>query len=93
MFIRKTQCQQKKSGGHYFTYRLVESQRTGSKIRQHTLLNLGVEFSIPKEDWPTLTNRIKEILSGQLTLLTIDSTLENTAHNYARQILKKRQEP
>ncbi len=92
MFIRKTQCQQKKSGGHYFTYRLVESQRTGSKIRQHTLLNLGVEFSIPKEDWPTLTNRIKEILSGQLTLLTIDSTLENTAHNYARQILKKRQD-
>ena len=92
MFIRKTQCQQKKSGGHYFTYRIVESQRIGTKVRQHTLLNLGVDFSISKEHWTTLTNRIQEILSGQQSLLTIDTNIDKSAHNYAQQILTAKQE-
>jgi hypothetical protein len=92
MFIRKTQCQQKKSGGHYFTYRIVESQRIGTKVRQHTLLNLGVDFSISKEHWTTLTNRIQEILSGQQSLLTIDTSIDKSARNYAQQILTAKQE-
>ena len=91
MFIRRTQCQQKKSGGHYFTYRLVESQRIGTKVRQSTLLNLGVDFSIPKEHWSILTNRITEILSGQQTFLTINSSVENVARNCAKQILMSKQ--
>ena len=92
MFIRKTQCQQKKSGGHYFTYRIVESQRIGTKVRQYTLLNLGVDFSIPKEHWTTLTNRIQEILSGQQPLFIIDTSLDKAAHNYAQKILTAKQE-
>ncbi len=92
MFIRRTQCQQKKSGGHYFTYRLVESQRIGSKVRQCTLLNLGVDFSVPKEHWPALTNRITEILNGQQTFLTIDSSIENVAQNCAKQIITNKQD-
>jgi len=41
----------KNSGGHYYTYRIVESQRIGEKVTQRTLLNLGVDFSFPEEQW------------------------------------------
>jgi len=92
MFIRKTQCQQKKSGGHYFTYRLVESRRIGTKIRQCTLLNLGVDFSIPKKHWSTLTNRITEILNGQQTFLTIDRAIENVVSDCAKQIVTNKKD-
>ncbi|MEA3470081.1 MAG: hypothetical protein U9R57_17905 [Thermodesulfobacteriota bacterium] len=92
MFIRKTQCQQKKSGGHYYTYRIVESQRIGSTVRQLTLLNLGIDFSLPKEHWPILTNRIQEILTGQQSFLTIDISIDKSARNYAQQILTAKQD-
>ncbi len=39
MYIRRTQIQKKKEGGFYYTYRIVESLRTGKQVRQITLLN------------------------------------------------------
>ncbi|MBL0012142.1 MAG: hypothetical protein IPP22_16760 [Nitrosomonas sp.] len=38
---------------------MVESFRIGNKVKQQTLLNLGAEFSIPREYWGELTNRIE----------------------------------
>ena len=87
MYIRKTQCQKKKAGGHYFTYRLVESRRTEKGVRQRTLLNLGVDFSLPREQWPDLTKRIEDILGGQQSLLDIDSDIERLAQGYASRII------
>lgn len=60
MFIRKTQNKKKIIGGQNYTHRLVESQRTGKESRQHTLVNPGVYFDLPKEQWPILTKRIQE---------------------------------
>ena len=40
MFIRRTQTRSARSGEAYFTFRLVCSERIGSKVRQRTLLNL-----------------------------------------------------
>ena len=33
------------------SYRLSRSVRIGDKVRQETLLNLGVDYSVPKQQW------------------------------------------
>ena len=63
MFIRRTRT---RSIGEYFTFRLVRSERIGSKVRQRTLLNLGRH--VAQGDWPVLCRRIDELLAGQLPL-------------------------
>ena len=65
MFIRRTHTH---SIGEYFTFRLVRSERTGSTVRQRTLLNLGRHFDAAQSDWPGLCRRIDELLAGQLPL-------------------------
>jgi transposase len=92
MYIRKTQCQKRKAGGHYYTYRLVESRRTAKGVRQRTLLNLGVDFSLPREQWPDLTKRIEDILRGQQSLLDIDTDIERLAQGFASRIILSHQD-
>ena len=92
MYIRKTQCQKRKAGGHYYTYRLVESRRTAKGVRQRTLLNLGVDFSLPREQWPDLTKRIEDILGGQHSLFDIDCDVERLAQGYASRIIISHQD-
>ena len=65
MFIRRTRT---RSIGESFTFRLVRSERIGSKVRQRTLLNLGRHFDVAQSDWPVLCRRIDELLAGQLPL-------------------------
>ena len=62
MFIRRTRT--RSIGDSYFTYRLVRSERTGAKVRQRTLLNLGRHFEVAQSDWPALCRRIDELLCG-----------------------------
>jgi len=92
MYIRKTQCQKRKAGGHYNTYRLVESMRTENGVSQYTLLNLGIDFQLPKEQWPVLTKRIKEILGGQQSLFEIDCDIDRLARNFAAKIIVRQQD-
>ena len=66
MFIRRTRT--RSIGDRYFTFRLVRSERTGSKVRQRTLLNLGRHFEVAQNDWPALCRRIDELLAGQMPL-------------------------
>ena len=65
MFIRRTRT---RADGEYFTFRLVRSERIGSKVRQRTLLNLGRDFDVAQSGWPTLCRRIDELLAGRLPL-------------------------
>lgn len=88
MYIRKTSIKNKKGGGKYFTYRLVESRRTAKGVRQYTLLNLGTDFSLPKEQWPDLSRRIEDILSGQQGLFSVSPELERMAQRYAALIIQ-----
>ena len=92
MYIRKTQIQKKKSGGHYYTYRIVESQRIGKNVIQRTLLNLGVDFSFSEEQWPTLIKRIQEILHGQQSFFEIECEIDKRARNYAARILSRQRD-
>lgn len=78
MYIRSVSQKNRKEDEMYTTYRLVESYRnTQGKVRQQVLLNLGAAFSIPKEKWGNLANRIEEIRNGQDELFKLDTVLEN----------------
>ena len=91
MFVRRTQTRTATNGEHYFTYRLVQSQRTGTRVRQRTLLNLGRHFPIPQVDWPALCARLDQILSPQHTLLATATppAVEQEAHRIAAQLLAR----
>ena len=79
MYIRQTKTRSSKTGEDYTTFRLVASERVGTKVRQRTLLNLGKNFSLPKEQWPQLCARIDQILSGQGAFLPESSSVEAEA--------------
>ena len=87
MYIRRTYIKSRKDGSQYYTYRLVESKRTEKGVRQYTLLNLGADFSLPREQWPDLTKRIEDILGGQQSLFVVHCDIENLAQEYASRII------
>jgi transposase len=90
MYIRRTTIKSRKDGGQYYTYRLVRSERIGKKVRQHTLLNLGTAFSLPRELWPELVARIQNIIDGQIEIVKTPQAIEELAQNYAAQIIQSR---
>lgn len=92
MFIRKCIKTDPVTGKKYFFYQLVESVRTERGPRQTTLLNLGADLSISREETKTLANRIEEIFSGISTFLEPSSHIELLAQKFARELIKKRSE-
>ena len=92
MYIRRTSIKSRKDGSHYYSYRLVESKRTEKGVRQQTLLNLGADFALPREQWPDLTKRIEGILSGQQSLFDVDSDIEQLSQSYASRIIASYQD-
>lgn len=91
MYIRRTTIKSRKDGGRYYSYRLVESRRTEKGVKQHTLLNLGADFSLPREQWPDLTKRIEAILGGQQSLFATNSDIERLAQDIASKIVNSYQ--
>jgi transposase len=91
MYIRRTSIKSRKDGTQYFTYRLVESQRIGKKVKQVTLLNLGRNFSLPREQWPELSSRIQDIISGRHRLLPTPGEIEKLAQRYAALVIQAQQ--
>ena len=77
MFIRQTATRHKSAGESYFTFRLVSSERTGKKVRQITLLNLGRQFDLPPSDWPGLCARM---LSASDSPATISGAAKASVH-------------
>jgi len=92
MFIRRTTIKSRESGERYYTYRLVESVRTAHSVRQHTVLNLGRHFAVPRAQWGALVQRIEAVLGGQLDLLAdgLDPAWEALAEEYAARIVRRR---
>ena len=89
MFVRRTQTRSTANGEHYFTYRLVCSERVGARVRQRTLLNLGRHFALPQSSWPLLCSRLDQLLSSQhaLPLAAAPRQIEHTAEHIAAQLL------
>jgi hypothetical protein len=92
MFIRRTTIKSRASGEPYYTYRLVESVRSGAGVRQHTVLNLGRKFEVPRPQWAPLAQRIEALLGGQLDLIAdgLDAQWEAMAQQYAARIVSRR---
>ena len=88
MYIRRTSIKSRKDGRQYYTYRLVQSERTANGVSQRTLINLGVDFALPRHQWPELASRIQAILNGQQHLFEITEEIETLAQNYAAQIIQ-----
>jgi len=88
MYIRRTSIKSRKDGRQYYTYRLVQSERTANGVRQHTLINLGTDFSLPRDQWPELASRIQGIINGQVNLFQIPEEIEALAQNYAARIIQ-----
>ena len=91
MFVRRTQTRSTANGVHYFTHRLVCSVRSGTRVRQRTLLNLGRHFTFPQSSWPLLCSRVEQILSAQhtLPLAEVPRDIEQEAHRIAAQLLTR----
>ena len=89
MFIRKVPHKHKKTKKEYYTYKLVDSFRTERGPRQRTVLNLGVDFDLPKEQWKDLANCIEEIITGQTSLVDYSKTITTLATRYANRIIRQ----
>jgi transposase len=85
MFIRRTQTRTLASGEVYFTHRLVRAERVGGKVRQITLLNLGRHFELTTADWPLFCSRLRELVSGQSSLVAqeVPAAVEAAVQRYA----------
>lgn len=92
MFVRRTQTRARNSGEPYSTFRLVQSSRVGSAVKQSTLLNLGSHFDLPQAEWPALARHIDELVQGQQPL--VDAALSDKgmalAQRYAAQLIALR---
>ena len=90
MFIRRARSRTTERGD-YFTYRLVRSERSGERVRQRTLLNLGSDFPVERGHWPVLCARIGQLLDRQGALVPLDcpQEVERHAQHIAAQLLDR----
>jgi transposase len=101
MYIRRTKTKTAESGKDSYTYRIVESVRVGTQVKQRTLLNLGKDFAIEPTHWPLLAARIDQLLQGsaphqaELFALADDAgqLLEAAAERYSDLIIAKLAQP
>jgi transposase len=89
MFIRKVKHKNKKNRQAYYTYKLVDSIRTERGPRQRVILNLGVDFDLPKEQWKDLANCIEGIITGQRPLIEYSEVIRSLARRYAKRIIRE----
>jgi transposase len=101
MYIRRTKTKTAEYGKDSYTYRIVESVRVGTQVKQRTLLNLGKDFAIEPTQWPLLAARIEQLLQGsaphqaELFALADDAgqLLEAAAERYSDLIIAKLAQP
>lgn len=89
MFIRRVPHKNRKTRKEYYTHKLVDSIRTERGPRQRDILNLGVGFDLPKEQWKDLANCIEQSITGQKTLIDYPKAIRTLARRYAKKIISK----
>ena len=80
MFIRRTGTRTGAGGEVYYSHRLVRSERTGEKVRQRTLLNLGSDFPLDRHHRSVLCARIRQLLDRQTDLAPLSCPQEVEDH-------------
>lgn len=85
MFVRRTRTSSNPERPGY-THRLCASVRSGSQVRQITLLNLGVHFPVPQRQWPAFAALVESLLEGTEFLLPPDPALRPLAARVAQRL-------
>jgi len=88
MFIRRLQHTNRKNRKAYATSKLADSIRTERGPRQRVVLNLGVDFDLPKDKRKDLANCIEGILTGQSSLFAYPKEIRTLGSRYARRIIR-----
>ena len=91
MFIKKIRKRNGRTRKQYEYLHLVESVRTEKGPRQRLVLNLG-NLQLDPSQYHVFARRIEDILTGQMSLVELDKTLEKNARVAARKIFKKQSE-
>ncbi len=91
MFIKKIRKRNGRTRKQYEYLHLVESVRTEKGPRQRLVLNLG-NLQLDPSQYHVFARRIEDILTGQMSLMELDKTLEKNARAAARKIFKKQSE-
>ncbi len=60
-----------------------------NKIRHQLLMSLGTKFSLPKEQWPILVERIVDMLSGQNSMFDYDADIDRQAQYIADRLRQR----
>ena len=89
MSLRSTKVRSSPAGPVH-TVRLCQSVRSGSKVRQITLLNLGTDFHIPQQRWKELAAIISALDQGRQPLFDPDPELLGSAEHIARRLRNRR---
>jgi len=92
MYIRRTTIKSRRTGEPYYTYRLVESERSDGRVHQRTLLNLGRHFDVPRAQWSALSQRIEQLVGRQSEWVpsALESQWEELAQRYAAQVIRSK---
>ncbi len=78
-----------KSGKKIVYHSIVESYRVHGNPRQRTLLNLGKDFNLPKEQWPTLMQLVLDGLHGHTRLPLEDEALRQMSQQIMEKLKRK----
>jgi len=88
MFIRKIDYKNGKNRRQYSTYKLVDSIRTERGPRQRVIMNLGVDYALPKDNWKDLAKCIEDIITGQRYLIAYPKDIRILESRYTRHIIR-----
>ena len=83
VYIRATKTHTR-DGKTAKSYRLSRSVRIGAKVRQETLLNLGVDYPVPKQQWRDVALVTELLLAGQRPMLPVPSDIQVAAEDLVR---------
>ena len=85
VYIRATKTHTR-DGNTAKSYRLSRSVRIGDKVRQETLLNLGVDYPVPKQQWRDVALVTELLLAGQRPMLPVPSDIQVAAEDLVRRL-------
>lgn len=85
MYIRATKTHTK-GGKPAFSYRLSRSVRVGDKVRQETLLNLGVDYAVPKKQWRDVVLVTEVLLAGRRPMLPVPVDIQAAAEDLVHRL-------
>ena len=85
VYIRATKTHTK-GGEPAHSYRLARSVRIGDKVRQETLLNLGVDYPVPKQQWRDVVLVTEVLLHGRRPMLPVPAEIQAAAEDLVRRL-------